>query len=121
MVGNVVAGAGLKGLKTTVRGECPFFLSTVAGTRNRVPKLIRNSPSISDLEGLLLYYRAIEKPSPALLRSSRNDDSDIDDEDDLDEAVGGVNSRASGIRSGGAGLGTGRGQVESDDDSDFDL
>ncbi|WWD16280.1 hypothetical protein CI109_100706 [Kwoniella shandongensis] len=94
MVGNVVAGMGLKGLKTTVR----------------------------DLEGLLLYYKAIEKPSPALLRSTRNNDSDLDDDDDLDEAVGAVNSRASGIRSGGAGLGTGRGEAESDgDDSDFDL
>ncbi|KAK8869456.1 hypothetical protein IAR55_000020 [Kwoniella newhampshirensis] len=90
MVGNVVAGMGLKGMKTTVR----------------------------DLEGLLLYYKAIDKPSAALLRSNRDNDSDVDD--DLHEAVGGVNSRASGIRSGGAGLGTGRGEVESDD-SDFDL
>ncbi|WVQ81249.1 hypothetical protein IAT38_003371 [Cryptococcus sp. DSM 104549] len=90
--GNVVAGMGLKGMKTTVK----------------------------DLEGLLLYYKAVDKPSPELLRSGREaDDSDLDD--DLDEgAVGAVNYRAGGLRTGGTGVGTGRGKEESDD-SDFDL
>ncbi|WWD09759.1 hypothetical protein V865_007887 [Kwoniella europaea PYCC6329] len=96
--GNVIAGMGLKGMKTTVR----------------------------DLEGLLLYYKALEKPSPALLRQQRGNDSDIDDDDDLDDHVGAVNSRSTNIRSGGVGVGTGRGKVDSgdedgDDDSDFDL
>ncbi|WVR05502.1 hypothetical protein IAU60_002520 [Kwoniella sp. DSM 27419] len=94
IAGNVIAGMGLKGMKTTVR----------------------------DLEGLLLYYRALERPSPALLRNQRgggDDDSDLEDE--LDDKVGGVNALASHIRTGGAGLGTGRGQVESEDDSDFDM
>ncbi|WVW82694.1 hypothetical protein I302_104705 [Kwoniella bestiolae CBS 10118] len=95
--GNVVAGMGLKGMKTTVR----------------------------DLEGLLLYYKALEKPSPALLRQQRGTDSDLDDDDDLDDHVGAVNSRSTNIRSGGVGVGTGRGKVDSgdeeDDDSDFDL
>ncbi|KAK6903310.1 hypothetical protein I203_108575 [Kwoniella mangroviensis CBS 8507] len=96
--GNVIAGMGLKGMKTTVR----------------------------DLEGLLLYYKALERPSPALLRQQRDNDSDLDDDDDLDEHVGAVNSRSTNIRSGGIGVGTGRGKVDSgdedgDDDSDFDL
>ncbi|WRT67492.1 uncharacterized protein IL334_004464 [Kwoniella shivajii] len=92
MVGNVIAGMGLKGMKTTVR----------------------------DLEGLLLYYKAIEKPSATLLRQQqRDDDSDLDD--DFDDKVGGVNARSTTIRSGGSGLGTGRGQAESDGDSDSDF
>ncbi|WVF71830.1 hypothetical protein IAT40_006639 [Kwoniella sp. CBS 6097] len=96
IAGNVVAGMGLKGMKTTVK----------------------------DLEGLLLYYRALEKPSPAILRQSANangDASDSDIDDDLDDKPGGVNARASGIRaSGGNAVGAGRGKVDSDD-SDFDL
>ncbi|WWC60745.1 uncharacterized protein I303_103321 [Kwoniella dejecticola CBS 10117] len=98
--GNVIAGMGLKGMKTTVR----------------------------DLEGLLLYYKAIEKPSSALLRQQNADgDSEDEDEDnfDFDSKVGGVNARSTKIRSGGTGVGTGRGKNESegddDDDSDFDL
>ncbi|OCF32076.1 GTPase inhibitor [Kwoniella heveanensis BCC8398] len=95
IAGNVVAGMGLKGMKTTVR----------------------------DLEGLLLYYKAIEKPSPAILRQQTGNaaDSDSDVDDDFDERPGGVNARASGIRSsGGHAVGAGRGKVDSDD-SDFDL
>ncbi|WWC69103.1 uncharacterized protein I206_103039 [Kwoniella pini CBS 10737] len=97
--GNVIAGMGLKGMKTTVR----------------------------DLEGLLLYYKAIEKPSSALLRQQNadGDSEEENDEYDFDNKVGGVNSRSTNIRSGGIGLGTGRGKNESDDDgdddSDFDL
>ncbi|WWC89695.1 uncharacterized protein L201_004620 [Kwoniella dendrophila CBS 6074] len=98
--GNVIAGMGLKGMKTTVR----------------------------DLEGLLLYYKAIENPSPSLRsQQNNNDDSDIDD--DFDDKVGGVNSRSTNIRNGGVGLGTNRGRNDDDDndhnndddDSDFDL
>ncbi|TYJ51941.1 hypothetical protein B9479_007455 [Cryptococcus floricola] len=95
LVRNVVAGAGLKGMKTTVR----------------------------DLEALLLYFKAIEKPSSALQRAEREgDDSDSDLDDDFNDGVGTINGRGGGLRTGGAGGGTGRGKEESDeDDSDFDM
>ncbi|EAL20139.1 hypothetical protein CNBF2160 [Cryptococcus deneoformans B-3501A] len=91
MVGNVVAGMGLKGMKTTVR----------------------------DLEGLLLYFKAVEKPSAALLRSNgANEHSDSDD--DFNDDIGTVNTRGGGLRTGGVGIGAGRGKEDSDD-SDFDM
>ncbi|WVO15391.1 hypothetical protein L204_103049 [Cryptococcus depauperatus] len=93
MVGNVVAGMGLKGLKTTVK----------------------------DLEGLLLYFKAIEKPSSAFQRPrAASHDSDFDD--DLDNGVGAVNTKQSRIRHGGMGVGTGRSEDEDHSDvSDFDM
>lgn len=91
MVGNVVAGMGLKGMKTTVR----------------------------DLEGLLLYFKAVEKPSAALLRSNGANERS-DSEDDFNDDVGTVNTRGGGIRTGGAGIGAGGGKEDSDD-SDFDM
>ncbi|KAK4689125.1 hypothetical protein P7C73_g986, partial [Tremellales sp. Uapishka_1] len=92
--GNVIAGMGLKGMKTTVR----------------------------DLEGLLLHYRAIERPSAAIRASmQRKDDDDSDLEDDGEDGVGAVNSRGGGLRNGG-GVGTGRGKREVESDgSDFDM
>ncbi|WOO80925.1 Viral IAP-associated factor [Vanrija pseudolonga] len=99
MVGNLIAGAGMNGLKTTVR----------------------------ELEALLIRYTAIDKPSAALRSAARANDSDDSDLDSDGGDVGTVNARSGGIRSGG-GLGTAsgggraarRGQ-DSDDDSDFDL
>ncbi|KIR26674.1 GTPase inhibitor [Cryptococcus deuterogattii 99/473] len=91
MVGNVVAGMGLKGMKTTVR----------------------------DLEGLLLYFKAVEKPSAALLRSNGANERS-DSEDDFNDDVGTVNTRGGSIRTGGVGIGAGRGKEDSDD-SDFDM
>ncbi|TXT13598.1 hypothetical protein VHUM_00965 [Vanrija humicola] len=98
MVGNLIAGAGMNGLKTTVR----------------------------ELEALLIRYSAIAQPSAALRSAARGNDSDSDLDSDGGD-VGTVNARSGGIRSGG-GLGTAsgggraakRGQ-DSDDDSDFDL
>ncbi|OWT38613.1 GTPase inhibitor [Cryptococcus neoformans] len=91
MIGNVVAGMGLKGMKTTVR----------------------------DLEGLLLYFKAVEKPSAALLRSSEAIER-LDSDDDFNDDVGTVNTRGGGLRTGGVGIGAGRGKEDSDD-SDFDM
>ncbi|KAK1925220.1 putative GTPase inhibitor [Papiliotrema laurentii] len=85
IMGNVVAGQGLRGMQTTVK----------------------------DLEMLLLRYRALEKPSPAL-NVRREDESE--DEEGLERDVGFVNAKSSGIR-GGQKVGKG---AESDD-SDFDM
>ncbi|GFZ45943.1 hypothetical protein JCM24511_03676 [Saitozyma sp. JCM 24511] len=91
ITGNVVAGLGLRGMKTTVR----------------------------DLETLLLRLQALEKPSPAL-RDTRRGSDDSDEDLDLNGGVGSVNTRSGGVRTGG-GVGTGRGKGDESDGSDFDL
>jgi hypothetical protein len=100
MMGQVVAGAGLKGMKTTARGEP-----------------IRRRELMADLEALLIRYTALTGPSKAL-RGSTSRDADSDDE--LDDDIGTVNTRGGGIRSGGVGVGTRR-EASDDDDSDFDM
>lgn len=97
ITGNVVAGQGLRGMQTTVKGA-----SKADGLGLMV-----------DLEMLLLRYRALEKPSPAL-NVRREDESE--DEEGLERDVGFVNAKSSGIR-GGQKVGKG---AESDD-SDFDM
>lgn len=80
---------------------------------------------MSDLEGLLLRYSALEKPSAALRQRGRGENNDGgEDGDGLDDDIGMVNTRGSSIRTGG-GIGTGKSkmrarQVESDG-SDFDI
>ncbi|ORY22584.1 thioredoxin-like protein [Naematelia encephala] len=91
MVGNIVAGAGLNGMKTTVQ----------------------------DLESLLIRFQALIKPSPAI-RARRRDDEDGELDDDLDDEVGTVNARRGGVRNGG-GIGTGGKQKDDSDESDFDM
>ncbi|RXK37398.1 GTPase inhibitor [Tremella mesenterica] len=82
ITGNLVAGQGLNGLKTTVR----------------------------ELEGVLLRYKAIEKPADSLgpKRNEEEEDDDVDGESRLGK-VGMVGSKASGIRNG------------DEEDSDYDL
>lgn len=89
--------------------------------------------TLSDLEMLLLRYRALEKPSAALRERGGDDEEDEDEEAEdgrgRGDDIGMVNVKGSGIRSGG-GIGTGksstgirgggRGKGE-DSDSDFDL
>lgn len=67
---------------------------------------------IADVERLLLRCQAIEKPSDAL-KQRREEEED----DGLDEDIGMVNARGTGIRGGPR---SGRNGNESDD-SDFDL
>jgi hypothetical protein len=76
---------------------------------------------------LLLRYRALEKPSPALRQRANPDDEDDDEDDGTHDGVGMVNaSKGGGIRAGG-GLGTGRAKAgaarrgEESDGSDFDM
>lgn len=85
-----------------------------------------------DLEALLLRYSALEKPSMALRQRRGGEDSDGEvDGDGADDDIGMVNTRGSGIRTGGRGLGTGRrrggagggggGGGEDSDGSEFDI
>jgi hypothetical protein len=71
-----------------------------------------------DLETLLIRYRALTGPSPKL-RPERPDGADSDD-DLLDDDVGMVNAKTSGIRYGGASVGTAKPAAD-DSDSDFDM
>jgi hypothetical protein len=70
-----------------------------------------------DLEGLLLRYKALEKPSMELMKESRRGEGE-DDEDELDGGeVGMVNTKKSGVRTGGST----RMKDQEDEDSDFDM
>ena len=74
--------------------------------------------TLVDLEMLLIRYRALTSPSPALTFRGGSDDADEDQEQD----VAMVNSVAGGIRNGGGlGTGVGRGTKDDSDESDFDM
>ena len=121
MVGNIVAGMGLKGMKTTVRGEWNIDRLVASLQRHAclrlhssfgrlVPlQLLGITDSFAELEALLIRNQAMEKPSPAL-RASEGDDSDLDD--DRERVAGTVNAKPGGLR------GSTR---RKDDDSDSDL
>jgi hypothetical protein len=102
MVGNIVSGMGLNGMKTTAQGEL-------------LTSLVTKRVLMTDVERLLLRYRAIEKPNPILRNRGIDDDSD---DDDGERGTGMVNVTRTGLRTGGTGTGAGKGDS---DDSDFDL
>jgi hypothetical protein len=111
MLGNIIAGLGLRGMKTTIRGMslCPAIFAFYTD-RHR---------DLVDLESLLLRYKALEKPSMEIMKLGRKDDNE--DEDD-EEGMGGgeigmVNGRSAGVRTGGSSRMAG----QEDEDSDFDL
>jgi hypothetical protein len=102
MVGNIVAGMGLNGMKTTAQG------TSLSTTPFRDKLMI-------DVERLLMRYRAVEKPNPILRNRGVDDESD---DDDGERGTGMVNVNRTGLRTGGTGTGAGKGDS---DDSDFDL
>jgi len=101
MVGNIVSGMGLNGMKTTAQGESS---PNTYGCRLMI-----------DVERLLMRYRAVEKPNPILRNRGLDDESD---DDDGERGTGMVNVNRTGLRTGGTGTGAGKGDS---DDSDFDL
>jgi len=101
MVGNIVSGMGLNGMKTTAQG-------TSSPTTQASWLMI-------DVERLLMRYRAVEKPNPILRNRGVDDESD---DDDGERGTGMVNVNRTGLRTGGTGTGAGKGDS---DDSDFDL
>jgi hypothetical protein len=101
MVGNIVSGMGLNGMKTTAQGT---FSTTLSEDKLMI-----------DVERLLMRYRAVEKPNPILRNRGVDDESD---DDDGERGTGMVNVNRTGLRTGGTGTGAGKGDS---DDSDFDL
>ena len=135
VVGNVIAGMGLKGLRTSVRGELLHKAEHDAPMPDRTVTLSRLDSTCPehyhghwlvadtsiDLEDLLIRSRAIEKRSPALRPNDQDDDgSDYDFEDDRENAVGTINSKPGGLRSGANGSRRFNGRNNSDD-SDLDM
>lgn len=111
MIRQLVAGMGLKGMKTTLKGgsrlemeTCSFVAASVAFT-----------DVATDLEYLLIACDALEKPSAPLGSGVDAMARDESDEESDDSHAGGTNAARGGLRSAGKQV------VEADDDSDFDL
>ena len=107
ITGNVVAGQGLQGMKTTVRG-----MSTTC-----VQYTFTADQSSPGLEALLIRYKATDGASLELRRGK--EDAEEDEEDSYREEIGMVNGKSGGLRS-ASNRGPGVGEEDSGD-SDFDM